>query len=57
MNIIIGAISFLGLLIPGHDRVGSLGIINLTLGTICAYGFLRIFSKHRKLKKEKLLRE
>jgi len=57
MNIIIGAISLFGLFFPGHDSTGSLGLINLVLGTICAYGFLRIFFKHRKLKKEKLLHE
>jgi len=57
LNIIIGAINLLGIFIPGHGNLGSIGIINLTLGVLCAYGFLRIFLKYRKLKKEKLLHE
>jgi len=58
MNIIIGASNLLlRILVPEHGNWGSLGIINLILGAICAYGFLRIFLKCRKLKKEKLLHE
>ena len=57
MNIVIGASNISRILIPGFETLGTIGIINLTLGAICAYGFLRIFLKYRKLKKEKLLRE
>ena len=57
MNIIIGASNLSRVLIPGFGSLGSIGIINLTLGAFCAYGFLRIFLKYRKLKKEKLLHE
>jgi len=57
MNIIIGASYLSSILIPGFGSLGTIGIINLTLGAVLAYGFLRIFLKCRKLKKEKLLRE
>jgi len=57
MNIVIGASNLSRILIPRFGSLGSIGIINLTLGVLCAYGFLRIFLKYRKLKKEKLLHE
>jgi len=57
MNIVIGANNLSRMIFPGHGAFGSIGMINLILGLICAYGFLRIYLKYRKLKKEKLLHE
>ena len=55
VNILLGAINLLVVFM--HGGLGLLNLMNLSLGIICAYGFLRIFLKYRKLKKEKLLHE
>jgi len=58
VNILIGTINLLGVFMHGDPvSIGLLSLINLSLGIMCGYGFLRIFLKNRKLKKEKLLHE
>ena len=57
MNLTIGAINVIPMLLSGHENIQPFGFLNLALGLLILTGWIRVYFKARKLKKEKILHE
>ena len=51
MNLTIGTINVFPMLLSGHENIQPFGFLNIALGLLILTGWIRVYLKARKLKK------